>query len=117
MSIFHYGDDLKEPSLANAQDGRERIDRQTGTSSVIFEEWSLFRVFRLLVIIIVAMGAAIGYRWHRYVSNTESPYDEVGIELNSRMPGPINKWGCDMLHATFGSNLPPYGCQDGSDPR
>jgi hypothetical protein len=44
------------------------------------------------------------------VTNTETPYDEVGIEFNSRMPGPINKWGCDKLHATFGNVAPPYGC-------
>lgn len=39
-----------------------------------------------------------------------SPYDEVGIELNSRLPLPLRKWSCDKLHATFGSVLPPYGC-------
>lgn len=53
----------------------------------------------------------LGYRWHAYVTNTDSPYDEVGIELNSRAPGFLNGWGCAQLKATFGERVvPPYGC-------
>lgn len=75
------------------------------------------RILRVILIVAIAAAATIGWRWFRYVSNTASPYDEVGIELNSRMPGPINKWGCDKLHASFGNVLPPYGCQAGADGR
>lgn len=53
----------------------------------------------------------LGYKWYAYVTNTTSPYNEVGIELNSRAPGPINTWGCAQLKATFGGKtIPPYGC-------
>lgn len=66
----------------------------------------------ILVVLVVIMAATvfIGQRWYRYVSNTESPYDEVGIEINSRLPASLSKWGCDKLHVTFGDVLPPYGC-------
>ena len=75
------------------------------------------KALRILLIVVIAAAATVGWRWFQYVSNTQSPYDEVGIELNSRMPGPINKWGCDKLHASFGNVLPPYGCQGGADGR
>lgn len=75
------------------------------------------RIIRLLVIVVIAFVGVFGYRWYAYVTNTESPYNEVGIELNSRMPGPIRKWGCDRLHETFANVVPPYGCQGGADGR
>jgi hypothetical protein len=71
------------------------------------------RLIRLVLIIVIASAGFIGYRWYQYVSNTNSPYDEVGITLNSYMPEPINKWGCDRLKQTFGSGLPPAGCASG----
>ena len=76
------------------------------------------RFLRMLLIIVIAFVGFFGFRWHTYVSNTDSPYDEVGITLNSNMPLPIRKGGCDKLHATFGNVLPPYGCQaEGGDGR
>lgn len=71
------------------------------------------KIIKVLTMILVFVVVIVGYRWYGYVTNTDSPYNEVGIELNSRMPGPINKWGCDKLHQTFGNVLPPYGCQAG----
>ncbi|WP_244618812.1 hypothetical protein [Rhizobium sp. 18065] len=71
------------------------------------------RIVRL-VFLVVFVGLMLGgFQWYRYITNTESPYQEVGIELNSRMPEPIRKWGCDRLHETFANTLPPYGCQAG----
>jgi hypothetical protein len=75
------------------------------------------KIIKLLLIVVIAFTALIGFRWHRYVTNTESPYNEIGIELNSRMPSPIQKWGCDQLHKTFGNVIPPYGCQTVADGR
>ena len=72
------------------------------------------KLLRLVTIVIVAVGVVLGGFWYRYVSNTESPYDEVGIELNSRMPEPIRKWGCDKLQRTFVGAIPPYGCSAGN---
>ncbi len=73
------------------------------------------RLIRVFLIIAIISTGFIGFQWFKYVNNTESPYDEVGIELNSRMPGPINKWGCDKLKTTFANMLPPYGCQSAAD--
>ncbi|MDB6454527.1 hypothetical protein [Falsirhodobacter sp. 20TX0035] len=71
------------------------------------------KVLTVAVVVLVAAAAVFGGRWYLYVSNTTSPYDEVGIEINSRLPGPLNRWGCDKLHATFGNVVPPYGCAGG----
>lgn len=68
------------------------------------------RILRVLIITIITATVMIGYQWYSYVTNTKSPYDEVGIEINRYMPKPIRKWGCDQLHKTFGNALPPYGC-------
>ncbi len=75
------------------------------------------KFLRVVLIVVIAAAATIGWRWYSYVTNTESPYSEVGIELNSRMPGPINQWGCDKLHKNFPNGLPPYGCQASADAR
>lgn len=69
------------------------------------------RAVRTLLIVIVAGAIFFGQHWYSYVTNKTSPYDESGIELNSMMPAPIRKWGCDKLHATFANALPPKGCQ------
>jgi hypothetical protein len=75
------------------------------------------KIARVLVMVVVAAVGVIGFRWYSYVTNTQDPYQEVGITLNGYMPGPIRKWGCDRLHATFGNVLPPYNCQAGADGR
>ncbi|HBF31982.1 hypothetical protein [Rhizobium sp.] len=75
------------------------------------------RLLRLLVIMAISGSVIFGWRWYTYVTNTESPYQEVGIDINSRLPDPLNKWGCDRLHATFGNVPPPLGCQSATDSR
>ena len=71
------------------------------------------KLVRLLLTIALAFVVFTGFRWYRYISNTDSPYDEIGITLNSSMPGPLNSWGCAQLKATFVDSLPPYGCAAG----
>lgn len=71
------------------------------------------RVFRLILIVIVIFVVVLGGYWFRYVTNTDSPYQEVGIELNSRLPEPMRKWGCDKLRSNFKGAVPPYGCSTG----
>lgn len=62
---------------------------------------------------LIGVTALVLFQWHQYVTNKESPYDEVGIELNRYMPAPMQKWGCAQLKETFGNKaLPPYGCAD-----
>ncbi|WP_157785608.1 hypothetical protein [Sinorhizobium fredii] len=48
------------------------------------------KVISVLFITVVTMLLVVGWRWFAYVTNTEKRYDEVGIELNIRMPGPLN---------------------------
>ncbi len=73
------------------------------------------RIVRTVLIVAFISIGFIGFQWYKYVTNTESPYDEVGIELNSRAPAPINQWGCEKLKETFGNTLPPYGCQSATN--
>ncbi|MBB3523888.1 hypothetical protein [Rhizobium sp. BK456] len=68
------------------------------------------KLLRLLLVIALAVVVFTGFRWYRYVSNTDSPYDEIGITLNDAMPAPINSWGCAKLKTTFAGSLPPLGC-------
>lgn len=65
----------------------------------------------------LGLGVLVGGKWYAYVTNKDEPYDEIGIELNSRMPAAINAWGCKRLQASFGNIVPPYGCQSASDGR
>jgi hypothetical protein len=70
------------------------------------------RIAMMFVVIAVAMLGTFGFRWYQYVTNTDSPYDEVGIDINSRLPEPLRAWGCAQLHQHFAQSLPPYGCAD-----
>ncbi|HTO31044.1 MAG TPA: hypothetical protein VL202_07710 [Pararhizobium sp.] len=74
------------------------------------------RLLTVLIVAAISVFGVIGGRWLIYVTNTSDPLDEVGIELNSRMPDPLRKWGCAQLKANFEARLPPYGCAaaDGS---
>lgn len=73
---------------------------------------SLGKTLRIVSVAVLAPALLLGFQWHRYVTNKVSPYDQVGIELNSRMPEFVRKWGCDQLKANFANSLPPYGCQN-----
>lgn len=65
----------------------------------------------IVLSLLIAVVGVLGYKWYAYVTNTTSPYDEIGIELNARAPGPINAWGCAQLKARFGARtVPPYAC-------
>ena len=55
----------------------------------------------------------IGWRWYRYVTAGDTPYDEVGIEVNSRLPQPLRAWGCARIKERFPRVIPPHGCQPG----
>ena len=68
------------------------------------------RAARLVVIMLLVAIVLIGGRWYRYVAHGESPYDEVGIELNSRMPAPLRGWGCSRIAKRFPGTIAPYGC-------
>ena len=63
------------------------------------------------VAILVGAFGTMGWRWYSYVTAGESPYDEVGIGLNSRLPAPLRGWGCAKLAQRFPHTVPPYGCE------
>lgn len=50
------------------------------------------KLIQILLTIVVAATAILGFRWYQYVDNKQSPFDEVGIALNAAMPGPLNQW-------------------------
>ncbi|PJI54849.1 hypothetical protein CTI14_10820 [Methylobacterium radiotolerans] len=63
--------------------------------------------------IALAGAGTIGWRWYSYVTTGASPYDEVGIEVNRRLPEPLRAWGCQRIKERFPRAVPPYGCQPG----
>lgn len=63
--------------------------------------------------IVVAVVGTVGWRWHHYVTASESPYDEVRIEVNRRLPASMREWGCTRIKERFPRAVPPYGCQPG----
>ncbi len=71
---------------------------------------------KLILALIFALVAVVGLvlgQWYTYITNQESPYDEVGIELNNWLPAPLHDYGCAKLKETFGTKaLPPHGCAD-----
>ncbi|WP_210249965.1 hypothetical protein [Labrys sp. KNU-23] len=73
----------------------------------------LRKLIMIVVVAVVAIVGTAGYRWYDYVMAAKDPLDEVGIELNSRMPMALRKWGCYQLQKRFGDRLPPYGCSSG----
>ncbi|WP_419900032.1 hypothetical protein [Roseomonas sp. USHLN139] len=72
---------------------------------------------RFAAVLLAALLLAGGGRWYAYVTNSSSPYDEVGTALNGYMPAPLRGWGCGRLRASFpGANMPPLGCQRPDQP-
>ena len=65
------------------------------------------------VAILLAGTGTLGWHWYRYVTVGETPYDEIGIEMNRRLPAPLRDWGCARVAERFPRAVPPYGCQPG----
>ena len=63
--------------------------------------------------ILLANVGTIGWRWYRYITAGETPYDEVGIEVNIRLPAAMREWGCARIKERFPRAVPPDGCQPG----
>ncbi|TCT07833.1 hypothetical protein [Aquabacter spiritensis] len=65
-------------------------------------------IVRLLVLLLLAVG---GY-WAYYVYAANSPYDQIGTAINSRLPEPARAYGCTELkkrHADAATA--PAGCE------
>ncbi|MGA1829633.1 hypothetical protein [Rhizobium wenxiniae] len=63
----------------------------------------------LLVGIVLVVVAALGY-WAWYVTTSPTQFDQIGMEINNVMPGPLNEWGCGQLQKRFGDDRAPRGC-------
>lgn len=72
-------------------------------------------ILLIVVTSVVGLSVVFGGFYYRYVTNTDTPYDEIGITLNGWMPGPIKTWGCGKLQETFAEKMPPYGCEADGD--
>ena len=71
---------------------------------------STTRIVLALVAVLLGAVGTLGWRWYSYITAGGSPYDEVGIELNSRAPSPLRAWGCARIADRFPGSAPPYGC-------
>lgn len=60
------------------------------------------------VLVLIVLGA-FGY-WVYYVTSAPSQYDQIGMEINNILPGPLNAWGCAQLQKRFGDQNAPFGC-------
>ena len=64
-----------------------------------------------VVVAIVIVGLATPlWQWYRWATSGDSPYAEIGIDLNAYMPGPLHDWACNRIAQRFPGALPPYGC-------
>lgn len=63
--------------------------------------------------ILLAGVGTLGWRWYSYVTAGQTPYDDVGIEVNRRLPESLRLWGCERIKERFPRSVPPYGCQPG----
>ncbi|WP_375464718.1 hypothetical protein [uncultured Methylobacterium sp.] len=71
-----------------------------------------------IVVAAILVGALtltgiLGWKWYSHVTAGSSPYDEIGIDVNARLPAPIREWGCARIMERFPRAVPPYGCQNG----
>ena len=74
------------------------------------------KIIAYAVLIFLALFGPFSFVYFRYVTNTDSPYSDIGIVLNGSVPGFVQNWGCGRLKKNFGDLLPPEGCQVAGDP-
>ena len=70
---------------------------------------------RLGLVVVLMLGVVVvvlGGFWADYIFRKDTPYDEVGIGLNSSLPRPVREYGCRTLKERHGNVVPPYGCAD-----
>ena len=63
----------------------------------------------MVAVAVLAFVGVLGWRWYAYATSGQ-PYEEIGIELNSRMPDPLRRWACARIRDRHPGVLPPYGC-------
>lgn len=68
------------------------------------------RVWPVMLAVLLVGLASPMWQWYRWATAGDSPYDEVGIDLNAYMPAPLHDWACGRIAQRFPGSLPPYGC-------
>ena len=74
------------------------------------------KIIAYALLIFVAVVGPFSFVYYRYVTNTDSPYSDIGITLNGAVPGFVQDWGCGKLKENFARQLPPLGCAVEGDP-
>jgi hypothetical protein len=71
------------------------------------------KIALLVSLIAVTCVVYVGQGYYQWVAQSETPFEELGIDLHKYMPAPVQAWGCERLRSRFeGKTLPPFGCQD-----
>ncbi len=70
----------------------------------------LAQVLPVVVGITLAGLAVPCWKWYQWATAGETPYDSIGIDMNSFMPAPLHDWACDRIAQRFPRSIPPYGC-------
>jgi hypothetical protein len=101
--------------LAQILGRRDRLALEAGDVTPARPKPHPFRTTLATVIaVVLALGGTFGYQWYSYVTAGLSPYDEVGISINSALPRSLRVWGCAQMEPRFPGALPPLGCGDAS---
>jgi hypothetical protein len=80
-------------------------------AQIMTKERNTIRIALIRAGLLASIMLIIGGKWYTYVAHADSPFDDFGSSLNSIMPGPLNRMGCDMLKQRFGNiPIPPKGC-------
>lgn len=64
----------------------------------------------VLMLAVVLTVVFLVWPWYRWATASETPYNELAIDINSYMPGPLHDWACSKVAARFPRTVPPYGC-------
>lgn len=58
---------------------------------------------------IIAFSGMLGWCWYASATSGQ-PYEEIGVELSSRMPAPLRRWACGRIRDRYPGTLPSSGC-------
>ncbi len=62
-----------------------------------------------LAVVLVGLGTPT-WKWHAWATVGGSPYDEIGIDVNSYMTKPLHDWACGRIKERFPNSIPPWDC-------
>ncbi|MGI2033416.1 hypothetical protein ACRQ1B_13580 [Rhizobium panacihumi] len=102
-------DEERAAALASIEAARAEIGEPASLRDPNKRGFFLRFIRTLLIVLVVIIVAAMGY-WLWYVTSGYTQFMPAGMEINARLPGPLNEWGCDQLQKRFGDQNAPYGC-------